>query len=545
MRRGADEELQAAEEIARPAYAWLGERRLVRNLQGREITNVAGGIGFRVYNYGYEKRLKVRLLVERQDGAREYYLTDCYYCGEWEKDWEKWQTHRLPLFPFESCHGQAIRISFSYRVGDEARLLPSAYTYHFATLQDFHKGYLEENGLEARHVEETGEEATNFPDAGRLQTALQRINRENQLARIKPYFTRGNIQRGEHPVHEIHRCIDRVIEQTRRQPHRQHYIHLAMFDFDNEHVANHLVYAYDNGVDVECIGDWAQVSPMNDSEHIARIRRTGIPIYGVVRNTPGVPADGIASMHTKFIVFDGEVVHSSSYNLHFHLWGGNWENALFYYSQDFAALYEGIYGAIRDGHVPVVRINPEDRYNLYYSFGTYLARDQGFGPQDAIITEIERAKQSIVVCMFSLSYLGGKSMLTGRETDVISALIAARDRGMRVQIILNGMVARVGPIPEPWDWNEEVRRPLSGPMQQLREAWMEVVYVYYPWSIYSPLHHKFAIFDGEVVITESYNWYEASTQSDEVLSVLRDRRIARDFMEEAALILRTFRCVKG
>ena len=44
-----------------------------------------------------------------------------------------------------------------------------------------------------------------------------------------------------------------------------------MFDFDNEHVARHLVYAKENGVEVECIGDWAQVSSMNASEHIARL----------------------------------------------------------------------------------------------------------------------------------------------------------------------------------------------------------------------------------------------------------------------------------
>ncbi len=536
---------RCAEEIARPAYRWLGERRLVKNLQGRQITNIAGGIGFTVYNYASEKRLRLRLCVERQDDVKEYYLMDAYCCGQWDNDNEKWQTHRLPLFPFESCHGPATRVTFSYSAGSEAWCLPSAHSYGFATIEDFRRGWLEGNKVENIGLNTDQRAATVAPDGRRLKMALTRINREDQLERAHPYFTRGDTQRADHPVHEIHRCIDRVIKQKRKQPRRLHYIHLAMFDFDNEHIANHLIYAHEQGIEVECIGDWAQVSSMNSSDYIARMRRAGIPIYGVVRNTPGVPADGIASMHTKFVVFDGEVVHSSSYNLHFHLWGGNWENALFYYSKDFATLYEGIYKGIRHGQTPSIRVDPEGRYNQYYSFGKYLAHGARIEPQDAIITEIERARQTIVVCMFSVSHLRGKSMSTGRETDVISALIAARDRGVRVQIILNGMIAREGPLPEPWDWEKELARPLKEPIERLRQAWMEVIYVYYPWSTYSPIHHKFAVFDSQTVITGSYNWYEASTQSDEVLSVLRDERIAKAFTEEAALILRTFRCVSG
>ena len=542
MRSQPQDKHRTGEEIASPAYRWLGERRWVKNLQGNEITNIAGGIGFSVQNYAHEKLLKVRLCVERQDGAAEYYLTDAYYCGQWDDGREKWQTHRLPLFPFESCHGPVTRVTFSYSVGNGTWSLSSRYSYLFATIEDFRKGHvegqIERSGPEAKHAG-----AIPPPDSGMLRAALTGINRENQLSFVRPYFTRGQTQRPEHPVHEIHRCIDRVIERRWREPERPHYIRLAMFDFDNEQIANHLIHAHRQGIDVECIGDWAQVSSMNSSDYIARMRRAGIPIYGVVRNTPGVPADGIASMHTKFIVFDGETVHSSSYNLHFHLWGGNWENGLFYYSKDFAILYEAIYDAVRNGHIPLMTVNPEERYNEYYSFGKYIAHNERIEPQDAIITEIERAKQTILVCMFTLSHLYGRSLLTGKRMDVISGLIVARDRGVRVQIILNGMVARSGPLPEPWDWEKEIRRPLKEPMERLREAWMEVIYVYYPWSTYSPVHHKFAVFDEETVITGSYNWYEPSTQSDEVLSVLRDERIARAFTEEAALILRTFRCV--
>jgi phosphatidylserine/phosphatidylglycerophosphate/cardiolipin synthase-like enzyme len=75
------------------------------------------------------------------------------------------------------------------------------------------------------------------------------------------------------------------------------------------------------------------------------------------------------------------------------------------------------------------------------------------------------------------------------------------------------MIAHRGPLPEPWDL--DLRRPLKEPLQRLKDAWMEIIFIYYRESIYSPLHHKCAVFGGHTVITGSYNWYEASVHSDE------------------------------
>ena len=126
--------------------------------------------------------------------------------------------------------------------------------------------------------------------------------------------------------------------------------------------------------------------------------------------------------------------------------------------------------------------------------------------------------------MFDLSPIRGIAFGAGRETDVIEALIRARDRGVRVRIILNGMITHTGPLPEPWD--KAFPRPLKACLNRLKDAWIELYYVYYWESIYSPLHHKFAVFDGRTVITGSYNWYEPSLSSDEVLTVTRDEAIA-------------------
>ena len=528
-----------AEEFAQPSYKWIGERRFVENLQGWRISMFPGGIGFSFHNYSNDKELRVRLRVKREDGVRELYLSDAYYCGEWGGPWQKWQTHRLPLFPYESLHGRAEYVTFSYSIWRDECVVPSRYEYRFATLVDFYRGFVSIDDFHDPSFKTDNDESPFPRSTGSLQEAYDRLNLLHDSHHMTPAFTRGDTSRPEHPVHAIHMAVHRVIERKREDPSESHHIRCAVFDFDNSDVANHLVHAKRNGVEVECIGDWERVSSMNASENIASLRRAAIPVYGVVRNEPSARHGDIASMHTKFMLFDNDVVLSASYNLHFHLWGGNWENSMTYHSRDASLLYAAIWEALRHGRKIRLSIDPSSRYNLYYSFGAYQWRDRNIRPQDAIVAEIESAQRSILVCMFDLARLKGASPGAAEETDVIEALIRARDRGVRVRIMLNGIMAHSGPEPEPWD--KEFPRPLKEPMQRLKDAWMEVFYVHYWDSIRSPLHHKFAVMDETTVITGSYNWYEASTRSDEVLSVVRDERIAHAFLDEAELMLRSFR----
>jgi hypothetical protein len=528
-----------AEKYALPSYKWISGRRYVKNMQNWTISNFPGGIGFSLYDYADDKALKVFLNLHREDGVCEHFLIDTYCCGEWGDGRQKWQTHQLPLFPYEGLHGRITHITFSYIIHMDGRSIPSRLNYKFAALEDFHRGWTEQNDFSEYDPEKDNTFRTYELEEKMIKPALDRINFEYAELPIRAFFTRGNTDNPSHPMHEIHRQIDNVIKRQDEDPQGRHYIQVAVFDFDNHHFAQHLIHARERGVDVECMADWAAVSSMNSSENIARMRCAGIPVIGVVRNTPCDPSGGITSMHTKFIIFDGEVVHCSSYNLHFHLWGGNWEHALFYYSRDFAALYTNIYHAIRGGVVQPADIDPLNRFNLYYSFGCNYSGSRKYRSQDAILTEINNAESSIIICMFDLGYLTGIPSGAYDETDLISALINARNRGVTVKIILNGMITHTGPLPEPWDLDR--RRPLKEPVRRLRDAWMEIVYIYYRESVYSPLHHKFAVFDASTVIAGSYNWYEASIHSDEVFSVIRDKKMAAEFIHEAVLLCKSFR----
>jgi hypothetical protein len=528
-----------AEAFAQPSYKWIGARQFVDNHQGWHISIFPGGIGFSLFNYADEKALRVRLNVIREDGVEEAYLSDAYYCGDWGGGWQKWQTHRLPLFPYEGLHGRIRHMTFSYSVLKDGLVIPSAHRYRFATLDDFYAGRLLHDDFNDPGLLALNDETIVPDNAARYQRAHRAINNNADSHPVAPYFTRGNTWAEHHPLHEVHRAIDRVIAAKAEDPDGGHSIRVAMFDFDHEHIATHLLYAQEQGIEVECIGDWAQVSSMNASENIARLRRGRIPVFGVVRNEPCRPRDNLASMHTKMILFDGREVHSASYNLHFHQWGGNWENAIAHYSAEACLLYDAIYQAVRYGHRVRLTTEPTDRLAVYYSFGEYRAAGHTYRTHDAIIGELQHAHESITVCMYDISPIAGNDFGAGTATDVVGALIAARDRGVRVQILLNGMLSHSGR--QPADWDKAFRRPLKHPAQRLKDAWMEVFHVYYHESIYSPLHHKFAVIDNRTVITGSYNWYEPSLASDEIVTIVRDETVAAAYLEEVRLLLQTFR----
>ncbi|RMD52502.1 MAG: hypothetical protein D6828_05645, partial [Nitrospirae bacterium] len=355
--------VEFAEQYAHPSYKWIGKKRIVRNMQNWSISNFPGGIGFAFYNYSDKKALKVLLKVYREDDTCELYLTDTYYCGEFGNNWQKWQTHRLPLFPYESCHGNITYITFSYIIHKDGISIPSYQEYKFATKEDFERGWVNDDDFHDPYYKRENRYRTYELSHEVLQQSIERINKEYRDLPLYPVFTRGDINSPFHPVNEIHKHIGWVIDRKRRDPNGRHYIAMAVYDPDNKNIAEHLIYAKESGVDVECIADWSSVSSMNCSENIAMLRRAGIDVYGVVRNTPCEPSEGIASMHTKIIIFDDEIVHSSSYNLHFHLWGRNWENGIIYNSKDFGLIYLNIYHAIRGGVIQGLHIEPQWRYN--------------------------------------------------------------------------------------------------------------------------------------------------------------------------------------
>ncbi|MBF0517644.1 MAG: hypothetical protein HQK97_11120 [Nitrospirae bacterium] len=133
-------EKEFAEKYCHPSYKWIGGRRFVQNVQNWTISNFPGGIGFAFEDYAHDKALRVVLKVFREDNAVEYYLMNAYHSGHWGDNWQKWQTHQLPLFPYEGKHGRITHMKFSYLIHKNGVSIPSQYDYKFAGLDDFHRG---------------------------------------------------------------------------------------------------------------------------------------------------------------------------------------------------------------------------------------------------------------------------------------------------------------------------------------------------------------------------------------------------------------------
>jgi len=533
-----EHDFQAGETYCCPIYKWIGHGRAVRNSQGRDIVNYSGGIGFSIKNYSYHKRLFVIVNLFREDNSKEMFILRAYYVEKIGSEYEKWQIDNIPLYPYDSPHGRIIRISFSFVIHKSEKAFTSLYEYKFATLEEFYNNYTSPDDFrDGNFLTYNTFDLWHLPPVA-IQTAVNEVNNFFHLP-LYPSFTRGNTDRAEHPRHEIHKLIDMVIERKKNDPWSKHYIHMAVFNFDSPHITDHLCHALNNGVEIECIGGWEQVSSMDWHENIANIRRAGIPVYGVVKNIPHKEESGIASMHTKIIIFDGQASMTASFNLDFYKWGGNWENCIFHYSPHIALLYENTYQAIKGGHYFSPQININARFNTFYSFASYRSYDgRRYRPQDVIVREIRNARYNIYVVMFDINYLSGYDEY-GNITNCISELINARHRGVNVTILFNGARVETGNFPELWD--KDYNRPLKEPVRRLADCGVNVVRVYNPWDIYSPLHHKFAVFDDETVISGSYNWYTVSAISDEEMVLVRDREIAGKFMEEVRLILENLR----
>lgn len=509
--------MPSSENFAFPLFKWIGEHKHVNGNDGRDLLFVPGGIGLCVKNYSHKKKIVIRFTIHRADGCLEQYILYPSFKKHTDYGDEEWSTNQLPIFPWHSPHGEIVYSSFSYIIQSEEKAVHPEYEFLFATNEDFAHGHIR-----------SGFDITGHSDYSPFQYSKQILEMSTWSIYEKPLyhstkFTREAIGSEHHPLKEIHRLLDHV----------QSYVHLSMFNFDNRNICNHLIHLSHQGINVECVGGWEQTSSLDWQESTSDLRRAGIPVYGIVRNTPFDHSGGIASMHTKFIVFDGKAVMSSSYNLDFDKWRENRENGIFYYSNEVALIYENLFQVIKGAPFTPYAINCNSHYNMYYSLGSYhINSSTTITGCDIIAYEILRAKSSILIAMFDLA-----DFWLDCGISLYQALIEAKAKGVYIQIILNGFKCEHQGN-HPW---EQGYRPPKNEMNRLLENGININLVYNEHNHYSPLHHKFAIIDGETVIAESANWYPATLYSDEVFSVVRNRETAKIYMEELLLILKYYR----
>jgi len=132
-------------------------------------------------------------------------------------------------------------------------------------------------------------------------------------------------------------CEEAILEQIN---HAKSYIHVAMYAFTSRYLSRALVDAKEKGVEVLVVLD-TSFNTENKYSKTDYLKRKGIPVKFVTPHARmGMKVeDGL--MHHKFVVIDGEIVVTGSYNWTARAENVNYENLLIFVgAPELAQAYE-------------------------------------------------------------------------------------------------------------------------------------------------------------------------------------------------------------
>jgi phosphatidylserine/phosphatidylglycerophosphate/cardiolipin synthase-like enzyme len=121
-------------------------------------------------------------------------------------------------------------------------------------------------------------------------------------------------------------------------------------------------------------------------------------------------------------------------------------------------------------------------------FGRAIFSPQG-GIEDALIRAVDAAKATIDIAMFSFY-----------SRRVAEALLAAKNRGVAVRLVLDKSQASLSSLDDWFAWHEFDMRLIVGP-DDTRDP------------LYQKMHNKFGVFDGQLVETGSFNYSPNAEQN--------------------------------
>ena len=356
---------------------------------------------------------------------------------------------------------------------------------------------------------------------------------------VIPKFTKGQQYHPYHPKRFIHDHIDKVIRSKWENPGRLCTIKVSVDCIDDHDFISHLIHASHQGVLVQCIVDWRKMT-LTNSQNYARLKRARVELVGVFCSPKHHLIEVEPDMHTKFVIFNDEDCILGSFNITFDRWWANWESGMTFHSKGVCRLLDNIFQSQRGGVIQKYGINPLSHFNLLYTFGRHtMLNGRIYRPHHAILAEIHRARHSIKLCLFLMG-----DLLGDHHDSVVEALIHAQDRGVYVHVLFNGHLARQGRIGVARPMWEELNRPLLPAVQRLKNAGIPVGLVYgqddHPVP-YSPIHSKYCVIDDSIVIEGSFNWYNTSVFSHDLLVLVNNRQVAQPYLYEFDEIQRSFR----
>ncbi|MEY4718952.1 MAG: hypothetical protein RL563_1570 [Pseudomonadota bacterium] len=527
--------MQVAEHYAKPVFGKLGGF-FQRVNDFKDTFNIRWGrIEFDLY-HGVSANLKVVIKVYRESICETYVVDTDAYDIEWDR--HKRATRDFFILPFSTHFGKINCIKFSFIVHLGEQSIASRQEYIFMDWYQLQDGHQQHRSLTDEHAT-PNHYRTHELNAGQLQQDVDWYNHHFDSLNLIPKFTKGQQYHPYHPKRFIHDHIDKVIISKRDNPERFCTIKVSVDCIDDHDFINHLIHASHQGVWVQCIVDWRKMT-MTNSATYANLKRSGIELVGVFCTTKHHLIEVEPDMHTKFIIFNDEDCILGSFNITFDRWWANWESGMTFHSKGVCRLLDNIFQSQRGGVIQKYGVDPLSPFNLLYTFGRQtMANGQPYRPHHAILAEIHRARHSIKICLFLIG-----DLLGDHHDSVVDALIRAKERGVDVQILFNGHLARQGRIGIERSMQDELNRPLLPAVQHLKWAGISVGLVYGQDDLpvpYSPIHSKYCVIDDYIVIEGSFNWYNTSVFSHDLIVIAAHHEVAKPYLYEFEQIRRLFR----
>jgi phosphatidylserine/phosphatidylglycerophosphate/cardiolipin synthase-like enzyme len=279
----------------------------------------------------------------------------------------------------------------------------------------------------------------------------------------------------------------------------QQQVHIAMYSFSINEIADVLVHLKGRGIPVQLIME----SDNMDSTAVKKMIAAGIPIQG----------DQVASlMHDKFLVIDGRIVWTGSMNMTYTSLCEDLNNMVRIddtslagqYDAEFSEMFDrGLFGrdSPADNHLMPAVINS-------HSMGVY------FSPEDHVQQQL---LDMIGIAQSSIEFLG----YSFTSDPLAEALIEKSKQGVEVRGVMDAGQAASN---------------TGGEYDHFRHAGLDVRLA----STIGSMHHKVFIIDGQVVMLGSYNFTRSAEENnDENLLILHNPGIARDFQVEFERIYST------
>lgn len=530
--------MEIAEHYAKPIYGELGGSFARVNDSNHEFFIRWGKIYFEVF-HNQQLNLKIILKVYSSDNICETYVIDTEaYDIEWNQ--HKRSTRDFYIHPYSSVYGQVNCVKFSFVVHKDGCSIGSEKDYIYMDWPQL-QGNPDEHlyrDITAEHVADNNYQTYEL-NAAELQSDVDWMNHHFESLELVPKFTKGQLNHPYHPKSFIHHLINKVIHCKQQYSDRLCTIKVSVDCIDDTDFITHLIYASQQGVWVQCIVDWRKMT-LTNSQNYARLKRVGIELIGVVCSPDHHLIEVEPDMHTKFIIFNDEDCILGSFNITFDRWWANWESGITFHSKGVCRLLDNIFQSQRGGVIQSYGIDPFSQFNLLYTFGQHTMQNgQNYLPHHAILAEINRAQHTIKITLFLIGELLGD-----HHDSVISALINARNRGVYVHLLLNGHIARQGKVGVERSMDEELSQPLLPAVDQLRFAGVTVGLVYgqdnHPVP-YSPIHSKYCIIDEHIVIDGSFNWYNTSVFSHDLIVIAANAAVAQPYLYEFEQIQQLFR----